>query len=247
MVNHKLQIDVMLLIIRLHEPGVDNGWGWKKFCDNKSVQNAPHLEVKVKVWVTDPNYKVNQTLTSSSDARATASEALADDFKKFYENGELSDITIVLTGGVEKKVHGAVLAARSPVFLANLTSGMKEAKERRIDLSDVEEETANHFINFLYDARLDANLAQPMCLELLAIGKRYDVPSLVEDVGHRLIDKLDVENCARLLSVADRYGCERLRLAALKFATRDNSTMFALRQTEGYHELDMDCSTQTKF
>ena len=202
---------------RLHEPGVDNGWGWKKFCENKSVQNAPHLEVKVKVWVTDPSYKVNQTLTSSSDEKARGPQAVADDWIALYKSGDLSDMTIVVSGGVDKNVHGSVLAARSAVFKANLSSGMKEAKEKRIDLSDIEEETANHFIHFLYGGMLDGNIAQPLCLDLLAIGKRYEVPSLVEEVGGRLIDKLDVENCARLLSVADRYGCDRLRQAAVHF------------------------------
>ena len=54
---------------RTHEPGVDNGWGWKKFCDNTQVQKASALTVQVKVWVTTPkiDIKENQVQPQSRD------------------------------------------------------------------------------------------------------------------------------------------------------------------------------------
>uniref|UniRef100_A0AC35FHV6 BTB domain-containing protein n=1 Tax=Panagrolaimus sp. PS1159 TaxID=55785 RepID=A0AC35FHV6_9BILA len=70
-----------------------------------------------------------------------------------WENNEDKDITIIAEKQ-ELKIHKWILCAKSPVFKAELNSGMKEARENRIEITDFSFEIVKIFVEDCYEQLL---------------------------------------------------------------------------------------------
>ncbi|KOB75925.1 Speckle-type poz protein, partial [Operophtera brumata] len=66
---------------------------------------------------------------------------LSDDLGALFDNERFSDVTLAV-GGREFQAHKAILAARSPVFAAMFEHEMEERKRNRVDITDVDHESA---------------------------------------------------------------------------------------------------------
>jgi len=65
-------------------------------------------------------------------------------------SSEFADVVIVLDDGTRMPAHKAILACRSEVFRAMLTSGMKESTSNEIHLKDVSASNVRLLLMFLY-------------------------------------------------------------------------------------------------
>lgn len=214
-------------------------WGWKNFCKKEKLKKAEVVLIEVRIEISDPDFVVK--LKSASLSSQSNLEILSQEFGRLFETGDCAD-TVVSIQGKDQRVHSGILAARSPIFKAMFTSGFKENADRKVQIDDCDFKTGKRFLMFLYDGVLDTGaLSQDECVELLKIGKKYGVSSLVDHVGFKLANLLSLENCACLITLADRYSCVGLREAAVKFATRDMKTLASVQQTEGFRDLDVDC------
>jgi hypothetical protein len=61
-----------------------------------------------------------------------------------------ADVELQLDSGVVIPAHRSILSARSPVFAAMLSSGMREGAERRVKLSAVDELTMRALLEIMY-------------------------------------------------------------------------------------------------
>ena len=76
-----------------------------------------------------------------------------EDMTKLMEDSETSDFTLKVANK-DFKVHKAVLAARSGVFRTMFLSGMQEAVEGEAVITDVDEETLQEVLQYIYMGKL---------------------------------------------------------------------------------------------
>merc|ERR1719158_2587792 len=74
---------------------------------------------------------------------------LAEDLRRMLQDGNYSDVTIVV-GEQVIDTHRVILAARSPVFDAMLRSNMKEGLAGKIIIEDLDPRAVRDMIGYLY-------------------------------------------------------------------------------------------------
>ena len=82
---------------------------------------------------------------------------LCNDVGALRLDSTLSDFTIIIKAK-EFKVHKSVLSARSPVFNQMFLSSMKEATDNKVELTDVEPNTFEQLLGFIYSAHIPEDL-----------------------------------------------------------------------------------------
>ncbi|CAL4902183.1 unnamed protein product [Urochloa decumbens] len=116
------------------------------------------------------------------------------------DQGDLADISFDVRGEIFR-AHKAVLAARSPVFMAELYGGMKEKGMERIAIDDMQPVVFGALLRFVYT-------------DVLMLPGDLEGDDYREMVRH-------------LLEAADRYGMERLKMICESILCRslDGSTV----------------------
>jgi speckle-type POZ protein len=114
---------------------------------------------------------------------------LAEQFGKLLLEEEETDV-VFSVGGETFPAHKVVLAARSPVFKAQLYGNMKEAKARRVAVEDMQPGVFRALLKFIY-IYTDA------------------LPVIGDD---NICDDDYDEIIRHLLVAADRYAMDRLKL-----------------------------------
>jgi len=73
-----------------------------------------------------------------------------DNYKSLLDNGKLSDVVLQVRGK-EFRAHKTILAAGSKVFAAMFENkATKEARESRVDITDIEPEVFERLLNYIY-------------------------------------------------------------------------------------------------
>jgi len=83
-----------------------------------------------------------------------------------------------LVGEKSFGAHRSLLSARSPVFSAMFSSGMKEAETGQVCIKDVDPDTFKQFLKFLY-----TGMFQPSSMDsdlVFEVADRYQVETLME-------------------------------------------------------------------
>jgi hypothetical protein len=113
--------------------------------------------------------------------------------------------------------HKLILAARSPVFRAMLSSGMQEASANEMEITGYAVDAVRAFVRFLYcDACTDAALEQHGW-DLLAMADKYDVPALRCVCESYLSDHVQQGNAIVALQRADMHNAPVLKRKALEY------------------------------
>ncbi|GFT38803.1 speckle-type POZ protein-like [Nephila pilipes] len=102
---------------------------------------------------------------------------LATDMMQFLNSEFLSDFSIISKDGREFKVHGAILAARSPVFRRMMHHNVRETITGRIEIDDIDSATLQLMILYIYTGmtkRLDLRES----IHLYAAADKYFIDSL---------------------------------------------------------------------
>ncbi|XP_052166343.1 BTB/POZ and MATH domain-containing protein 3-like [Oryza glaberrima] len=152
-------------------------------------------------------------------------------------NVRLHGVSFVV-GGETFPAHRAVLAARSPVFRAELLGPMAEAKMSRITIHDVEPVTFRAMLRFIYTDELEEkdSMATDLLQNLVAVADRYDLSRLKLMCAQKLWEKVSVENVATMLIYAEMHGCPELKTSCLDFFVQEENFKVAVLN-EGYAQL----------
>ncbi|XP_066159892.1 BTB/POZ and MATH domain-containing protein 3-like [Oryza sativa Japonica Group] len=152
-------------------------------------------------------------------------------------NARLHGVSFVV-GGETFPAHRAVLAARSPVFRAELLGPMAEAKMSRITIHDVEPVTFRAMLRFIYTDELEEkdSMATDLLQNLVAVADRYDLSRLKLMCAQKLWEKVSVENVATMLIYAEMHGCPELKTSCLDFFVQEENFKVAVLN-EGYAQL----------
>lgn len=162
---------------------------WDLECvDFYALNNTPELTLKSSAIMNDP-----------SEERVP--------FKHLLQQTEFSDVTLKI-GDREFPCHRLILANRSPVFKRMLTADMLEARTREVEIEDIEVETMEKLLEFLYSGEIEVMGDQ---LEnLFYAADKYAVMGLFK-ICINLFGENDVtpSNAVDILLIADRHSHDR--------------------------------------
>ncbi|CAM0902602.1 unnamed protein product [Alopecurus aequalis] len=171
--------------------------------------------------------------------------SLRDSLEHMLKDGQGADVTFNVR---EQRfnAHRCVLAARSPVFEAELYGPMKESATRSIiKVDDMEPQTFEALLHFIYtDAMLDDDDDDEgkthRLQHLLVAAGRYGVDTLRVMCEDKLYEGVDVETVATTLLLAEQQNCKDLKEACIEFMGTRN-ILGAVMATKGFKQLVARC------
>ncbi|KAF6988308.1 hypothetical protein CFC21_005871 [Triticum aestivum] len=134
--------------------------------------------------------------------------------------------------------HRAVLAARSPVFRAELFGSMSEATISSIMMHDITPTTFKLMLRFIYADELPMEYehedsSTEKFQDLLAAADRYAPNRLKIICAQKLWEKVSVDTTATILAFAETYNCWELKKKRIDFFVVDENFKRAMF-TDGY-------------
>ncbi|EMS47630.1 BTB/POZ and MATH domain-containing protein 2 [Triticum urartu] len=213
------------------------------------------LELEASEYIKDDSLTIECVLTVIKQSQVTkttgsseikvSSSNLSDHFGKLLLEGKGSDVTFSV-GGETFAAHKIILAARSPVFEAEMYGGMKEGKAESITVEDMQPAAFKALLHFVYTDSLPdvgdfgGDDYVEMIRHLLVAADRYAMDRLKLICQNILGKNLAMETLATTLALADHHNCDRLKEACIEFiASKDE--MDALMATQGYSNLKRTC------
>ncbi|TVU04978.1 hypothetical protein EJB05_48125, partial [Eragrostis curvula] len=201
-------------IAQIYPPDGDRNqdWGWPRFVKRSDLKSSVYARNGVVTIMCG----VIIERESLDDPLCIPRSDIGSHFGKLLDSTEGSDVLFVI-GGDTFPAHRAVLAARSPVFKAQLFGSMADAKMPSITMHDITSATFKAMLRFVY------------------------TDSLPEDDELELGDSpTPIEVFQDLLAVADRYALDRLKLICARklweiMSEEENFKKVVL--TDGYIQL----------
>ena len=139
----------------------------------------------IKVLV-DKNFVLEK-----SEKKEAGTKIFIEDMTKLMGDAETADF-ILKVGNKSFQVHKAVLGARSEVFRAMFLSGMKEGVEGEAIITDVNEETLQEVLHYIYTGNLS--------------GKDYGIYSLCYAAHKYHLDTLMDQICEEIKKAELKAG-----------------------------------------
>ncbi|KAF8661061.1 hypothetical protein HU200_057159 [Digitaria exilis] len=165
--------------------------------------------------------------------------------------GELLDSQVganvtLAVSGEHIPVHKNILAARSPVFMAEFFGSMAERSAERVEIKDMDAQVLKAMLRFIYTGMVHEFDNQPaagenavMAQHLLVAADRYGLDRLNVICEQRLIVGIDIETVASTLALAEQHNCAGLKGKCIEFiAGSSPESLDAILNTEGYRHLE---------
>ncbi len=133
---------------------------------------------------------------------------------------DLTDFTL-LCGGQQFPCFRVLLAARSSVFRAMFShASVKENVDRVVEISDVDADTMQKVLQFVYTDTISGLLGNDNgdgLIKLYRAADKYDLPELKSLCEARLVASLAVDNSATYLTLAHLHESRVLKEKAMNF------------------------------
>ncbi|CAL1284121.1 unnamed protein product [Larinioides sclopetarius] len=162
-------------------------------------------------------YNVTEKLSSCPNA--------LDDLRALYNNQLLADIELK-TKTKSFPAHKNLLCARSLVFKAMMSSDMKEKNSNSIKINDLEDDTVEKFLIFLYSDNLE-NLNWTSAIKLYYASDKYEVEKLKILCSAFLLENISTSNASDLLLLADAHNDSELRKAVEDFIFKHEEEVYS--------------------
>nr|XP_043609076.1 BTB/POZ and MATH domain-containing protein 2-like [Erigeron canadensis] len=224
-------------------------WGYKRFFKRTALESSDYLKddcLQVHCCV---GVVRSHTKAPKSYSIHVPPSDIGQHFGQLLECGKGTDVCFDVDG--EKfGAHKLVLAARSPVFRAQLFGPMKDQNVRRINVEDIQAPVFKALLHFIYwDSLPDMQeltglntkwASTLMYQHLLAAADRYGLERLLMLCESNLCEDVAINTVATTLALAEQHHCLQLKSVCLKFvAMPENLT--AVMQTEGFDYLKESC------
>ncbi|CAN6561343.1 unnamed protein product [Malus baccata var. baccata] len=201
-------------------------WGYKRFFKRTSLETSDYLKddclsVNCMVGVVK-----SHTQGPKIYSIPIPPSSMAHQFGKLLETGKGTDVSFE----VDEEIfcaHKLVLAARSPVFRAQLFGPMKDQNTRCIKVEDIEAPVFKALLHFIYWDSLpdmeeltgiNSNGASTlMAQHLLAAADRYGLDRLRLMCEANLCQDVAINNVATTLALAEQHHCSQLKPVCLRF------------------------------
>ncbi|KAK1618385.1 hypothetical protein QYE76_023902 [Lolium multiflorum] len=226
------------------------GWGWgtSTFIKRAELEKSNHLKddsftIRCDIVVIQEYRAEDFTPTAFvSVAPSDLHQHLGDLLKT--EKG--ADVVFEV-GGETFAAHRCVLAARSPVFSAELFGGMKEGNTAGVvRIDDMEAQVFKALLCFAYtDSLPKPEEEDVMYQHLLVAADRYNMDRLKSICEEKLCNYIDVGTVATILALAEQHHCEGLKNACLHFLGTP-ANLRALLDSDGFDHLSRSCPSIMK-
>ncbi|EAY78602.1 hypothetical protein OsI_33698 [Oryza sativa Indica Group] len=145
-------------------------------------------------------------------------------------------------GGQTFAVHRCVLAARSPVFRAELYGLMKEGDTAGVvRVEEMEAQVFKVLLRFLYtDSLPEMKEEDVMCQHLLVAADRYNQERLKLICEEKLCKYISVGTVSNILALADQNRCDGLKKACFNFLGSP-ANLSAVVAGDGFKHLSKIC------
>ncbi|XBI58835.1 hypothetical protein VPH35_040006 [Triticum aestivum] len=186
-------------------------WGHPKFVERAKLESLSQLG--------DGCFTVLCVLTVVMDE--APSLQLHSHLERMLEDGRGADVTFNVANQ-EFRAHSFLLAARSPVFAAQLFDLMAEKDVRQVEIVDVEPAIFKMMLHYIYTESLppyddgggnDIRVMQ----HLLVAANRYGLERLKLVCEEELCKRIDSETITTMSALADQHQCKRLKVACTEF------------------------------
>ncbi|KAK8954466.1 BTB/POZ and MATH domain-containing protein 1 [Platanthera zijinensis] len=224
-------------------------WGYKRFFKRTALEESDYLKddclsVRCSVGVVKSHtegpkvYNIHIPLSN-----------INEHFGQLFEKGECTDIKFDVNGEVFA-AHKLVLAARSPVFMAQFYGPMKDKEKECIKVDEMEAPVLKALLHFIYwDALPDIEdltglntkcASTLMAQHLLAAADRYALERLRLLCEVKLCEDVAINTVATTLALAEQHQCAQLKSVCLKFVALPEN-LRAVMQSEGFEYLKTSC------
>lgn len=185
-------------------------------------------------------------------------------FAQLLQSETGADVTF-LVSGESFAAHKLILAARSPVFMAEFFGDMNEKCSPSVKIEDMVPAVFNALLQFIYTDTV-AEFGQQdeadeeaiykdtvpefgqkeeagtmMAQHLLAAADRYGLDRLKLICVGELSGGINVDTAATTLALADQHNCPELKQKCVEFIIGTSVTLDAVLLTEGYKHLEASC------
>ncbi|CAN6177195.1 unnamed protein product [Urochloa humidicola] len=190
----------------------------------------------------------DMTPGAAAGAKASVTVPSADLHRQFGEllrNQTGVDVTFLIAGE-RIAAHRSMLAARSPVFMAELFGGMKEEASACIEINDMEVEVFRTLLHFVYtdtvpELEKKGEQATVMAQHLLEAADRYGLERLKRICVEKVSEEISVDTVATTLVLAEQHGCLELKSRCMEFILDPPGNLHAVATTEGFKHLEASC------
>ncbi|XP_077232059.1 BTB/POZ and MATH domain-containing protein 2-like [Tasmannia lanceolata] len=224
-------------------------WGYKRFFKRTALEVSDYLKddclsVHCSVGVVQSHTEGPKLYTIP-----VPPSDIGEHFGKLLESGKGTDANFEVDGEIFP-AHKLVLAARSPVFRAQLFGPMKDRNTECIKIEDMEAPVFKALLHFIYwDALPDMQdlsglnskwASTLMAQHLLAAADRYGLERLRLLCEDELCKEIAINTVATTLALAEQHHCFELKALCLKFVALPEN-LRAVMQTDGFEYLETSC------
>uniref|UniRef100_K3ZNF3 BTB domain-containing protein n=1 Tax=Setaria italica TaxID=4555 RepID=K3ZNF3_SETIT len=205
------------------------------FLKRKELEMSPNLR--------DDSFRIRCDVTVSKGSTRTTTVQLPalppSDLHQHLGNLLSSQVgadVVFDVGGETFTAHRYVLAARSPVFMAELYGTTKETTADRVRISDVEPEVFRAFLHFIYTDLLPEVDEAVIAQHLLA---QIDLRARI------LCIHIDTNTAATTLALAEQHRCLLLKEACFKFMASP-CNFKGVMASDGFEHMMRSCPSLLK-
>ncbi|KAJ4781572.1 BTB/POZ/MATH-domain protein [Rhynchospora pubera] len=165
---------------------------------------------------------VNIRVLSAASRISDGSGGLCHDIKRLWSRGERFDVTFEVEGE-RISAHRFMLAARSPVFEAELYGPLTEAELTCIKINNMKAKVFRALLRFIYHDNYEHDEFKVLLVEfiqdLFAASDRYALEKLKVQCQQSLYAALSVDTVMRTWSLAEEHNSPLLKEKCLEFVT----------------------------
>ncbi|GMY27556.1 BTB/POZ and MATH domain-containing protein 2-like [Fagus crenata] len=224
-------------------------WGYKRFFKRSLLETSDYLKDDCLIIHCCVGVVKTHTEGPKIYSIAVPPSDIGQHFGKLLESEKRTDVTFEVDGEIFA-AHKVVLAARSPVFMAQFFGPMKDQNSQCIKVEDIMAPVFKVLLHFIYwDALpemqdlfgLNSKWASTlMAQHLLAAADRYALERLRLLCEAKLCDDVAINTVATTLALAEQHHCFQLKDVCLKFIGLPEN-LRAVMQTDGYEHLKESC------
>uniref|UniRef100_A0A2P2L2I3 Uncharacterized protein MANES_05G073000 n=3 Tax=Rhizophora mucronata TaxID=61149 RepID=A0A2P2L2I3_RHIMU len=224
-------------------------WGYKRFFKRNLLETSDYLkddclQVHCSVGVVRSHTEGPKTYSI-----AVPPSKIGQNFGQLLESGKGTDVNFEVDDEVFA-AHKLILAARSPVFRAQLLGPMKDHNTDLIKVEDMKAPAFKALLHFIYwDSLPDLEeltglnskwACTLMSQHLLAAADRYGLDRLRLLCEANLCEDVAINTAATTLALAEQHHCFQLKAVCLKFIAMPEN-LRAVMQTDGFEYLKESC------
>ncbi|KAK3016173.1 hypothetical protein RJ639_007013 [Escallonia herrerae] len=223
--------------------------GYKRFLKRTALETSDYLKDDCLLVQCTVGVVKSQTEGPKIYSISPPPSDIGQHFGQLLESAEGTDINLEVDGEIFP-AHKLVLAARSPVFRAQLYGPMRDHDTQWIKVEEIEAPVFKALLHFIYwDALPDmqelAGLSSKwasalMAQHLLAAADRYGLERLRSLCEAKLCEDVAINTVATTLALAEQHHCLQLKSVCLKFVALPEN-LKAVMQTDGFEYLKESC------